>query len=53
MLRKIFGLISFISGILIIFFFPEIQDYQPEAIGVTGIIIGFGLVSIGIYLLKT
>jgi hypothetical protein len=53
MLNKIFGAISFLLGILLVIFFPDIIDYQPEEIGVTGIFIGFGLIAFGIYLLKT
>jgi len=42
-----------LGGILMVMFFPEIIDYQPEKIGVGGVVIGFGLIAFGIYLLKT
>jgi hypothetical protein len=53
MMNKIFGAISFLLGLLMILFFPDIRDYQPEAISFTGVVIGFGLIALGIYLLKT
>ncbi|MEM5879236.1 MAG: hypothetical protein QXU74_01960 [Candidatus Aenigmatarchaeota archaeon] len=53
MLNKIFGVISFLLGLLVLIFFPDIKDYQPDQIGIAGIIIGFGLIAFGIYLLKT
>jgi len=53
MMNKIFGTISFFAGLLMVFFFPDIADYQPETIGFTGIVVGFGLIALGIYLLKT
>lgn len=53
MLNKIFGAASFLLGVLILIFFPDIKDYQPDEIGVAGIVIGFALIALGIYLLKT
>jgi hypothetical protein len=52
-MNKIFGAISFFVGLLMVLFFPDITDYQPEAISFTGVVIGFGLIAFGIYLLKT
>ncbi|MEM5773067.1 MAG: hypothetical protein QXL86_02460 [Candidatus Aenigmatarchaeota archaeon] len=53
MLNKILGAACLLGGILMVLFFPEIRDYQPEEIGFTGVVIGFGLIALGIYLLKT
>jgi hypothetical protein len=53
MMNKIFGAISFFVGLLIVLFFPDIREYQPEEISFTGVVIGFGLIALGIYLLKT
>ncbi|MEM5829827.1 MAG: hypothetical protein QW040_03835 [Candidatus Aenigmatarchaeota archaeon] len=53
MLNKILGAICFLGGILMLIFFPDIQDYQPEKMGFTGIVIAFGLIVFGLYLLKT
>jgi hypothetical protein len=53
MLNKIGGAISFLLGVLILIFFPDILDYQDEKIATTGVIIAFGLIALGIYLLKT
>ncbi|MEM5766470.1 MAG: hypothetical protein QW423_02455 [Candidatus Aenigmatarchaeota archaeon] len=52
MFTKIFGIVCFIAGILMILFFPEIKEYQPEEIGFAGILVGFGLIALGIYFLK-
>ncbi|MEM5869782.1 MAG: hypothetical protein QXR09_01295 [Candidatus Aenigmatarchaeota archaeon] len=53
MLNKILGAVCLLGGILTVMFFPEIKDYQPEQISFTGVILGFGLIAVGIYLLKT
>lgn len=53
MWNKIFGILSFVSGILMVIFFPDIVRYQPEKIGATGVFIGFALIALGLYLLKT
>jgi hypothetical protein len=53
MIEKIAGAISFLLGILILIFFPDITKYQPESMATAGIIVGFGLIALGIYLLKT
>jgi hypothetical protein len=53
MMNKALGAISFLLGLLFVIFFPDITDYQPEALATTGILIGFGLIAFGLYLLKT
>ncbi|MEM5836717.1 MAG: hypothetical protein QW451_00760 [Candidatus Aenigmatarchaeota archaeon] len=53
MWSKILGILSFVSGILIVMLFPDIVRYQPEKMGVTGVFIGFALIAFGLYLLKT
>jgi hypothetical protein len=52
MIRQILGAISFFVGLLIVIGFPFIRDYQPEALGRAGILIGIILIGIGIYLMR-
>jgi multisubunit Na+/H+ antiporter MnhG subunit len=50
MWNKLLGAISFLLGVLIVIFFPDITRYQAESMGMTGIIFGFGLIALGVYL---
>jgi len=51
MLEKIFGVISFLLGVLIVILFPDMTRYQPASIAAAGVIVGFGLIAFGVYLL--
>jgi len=53
MLQKIFGAISFLVGVLIVILFPDLTRYQPASMAAAGVIVGFGLIGFGIYLMKT
>ena len=53
MLQKIFGGISFLIGVLMVIFFPDMLRYQPGSMAAGGVVIGFGLIAAGIYLMKT
>ncbi|MBI2173420.1 MAG: hypothetical protein HYT73_04430 [Candidatus Aenigmarchaeota archaeon] len=50
-LRKIAGLIIGGIGLFLIFGFPDVPDYQPNDMSFAGIIIGFIMAIIGIYLI--
>ncbi|MEM5853726.1 MAG: hypothetical protein QXG39_02665 [Candidatus Aenigmatarchaeota archaeon] len=53
MLNKLLGVLSFVVGLIIVILFPDMRDYQPDAIAFTGVAFGIGLIVLGIYLLKT
>jgi len=53
MWEKILGGISFLLGLLILIFFPDMLDYQSPGMGTAGAVVGLGLLVLGIYLLKT
>jgi hypothetical protein len=52
MIKKIFGWISVIVGLLFIISFPSVRDYMPDEFANAGIVFGFFLVALGIFLIQ-
>jgi len=52
-LGKIFGGMIFFLGLLISIFFPYVihKDFQPEALGNAGILLGIIMIGVGLYLI--
>jgi hypothetical protein len=52
-LGKIAGGITFFFGLLILVFFPYVihKDFQPEALGNAGVLLGIIMMGIGLYLI--
>lgn len=53
MINKIIGVGSILLGLAITIGFPSVRDYQPDAMGRTGVFIGIALIVIGLYLMLT
>jgi ABC-type Fe3+-siderophore transport system permease subunit len=48
---KFIGGIIFTLGLIITIYFPSSREFQPERLGLTGILFGFALMGAGIFLL--
>jgi hypothetical protein len=53
MLRKLFGWISIIFGLLCIIFLPSTNKYTPDKISHGIVIVGIFFIGLGIFLVKT
>jgi hypothetical protein len=47
MIGKAIGILLALAGLLMLKFFPDISDYQPEAFSKSGIMIAIALILIG------
>jgi hypothetical protein len=50
---KVIGAGLVVFGLVMIIFFPFIEEYQPEALSYAGVILGIIFLGIGLFLLKT
>lgn len=51
LLTKLAGLVLAAIGAFLVFQFPDITDYQKKGMGITGILLGFVFLILGVYLL--
>ena len=47
--QKVIGFILVLAGFWMVFKFPSAMDYQPEGMGLTGVLIGLVLLILGLY----
>jgi len=51
LLTKALGLLLILGGVFLMFFFPDIEEFQPHTMSKTGIVLGIIFIIAGIWLI--